>query len=62
MGVSIALIFLTYVSFGYIGPSFSAIQQQAQEDALREEYGMEPRERFTAKELEVPPSLRNATR
>lgn len=61
MGVSIAIIFLTYVWFGHVGPSFSATQQQAQEDALREQYGMEPREKVTGKELEVPPSLRNAT-
>lgn len=61
MGVSITIIFLTYVWFGHIGPSFSATQQQIQEDALREQYGMEPREKVTAEELEVPPSIRNAT-
>ncbi len=62
MGASIAIIFLTYVWFGHIGPSFSATQQQAQEDALREQYGMEPKEKTTQRELEIPPSLRNATR
>lgn len=61
MGVSLAIIILTYVWFGQIGPSFSAGVQQDQEDTLRKQYGMEPRERLTSKELEVPPSLRNAT-
>jgi len=61
MGVSLAAIILTYLWFGQIGPSFSAEVQQEQEDALREQYGMEPRERLTSKDLEVPPSLRNAT-
>lgn len=61
MGVSLAIIILTYIWFGNIGPSFSATQQQIQEDALREQYGMEPRERLTSKQLEIPPSLRNVT-
>lgn len=61
LGVSLAIIYLTYVWFGQTGPSFSASQQQAQEDALREQYGMEPRERINPRELETPPSLRNAT-
>lgn len=61
MGVSLAIIILTYVWFGHVGPSFSASVQQDQEDALRKQYDMEPRERLTSKELEVPPSLRNAT-
>lgn len=61
MGVSFAIIFLTYVWFGHMGPSFSTAQQQKQEDALREEYGMPPREKFTNEQLERPPSLRNLT-
>jgi hypothetical protein len=61
MGLSLAIIILTYLWFGHAGPSFSAGVQQDQEDALREQYGLEPRERLTSKDLEVPPSLRNAT-
>jgi hypothetical protein len=61
MGVSLAAIMLAYLWFGNIGPSFSAGVQQDQEDTLRKQYGMEPRERLTSKELEVPPSIRNAT-
>ncbi|MEM3160075.1 MAG: hypothetical protein QXJ74_04755 [Nitrososphaera sp.] len=61
MGLSLATIILVYLWFGHIGPSFSAERQQEQEDELREQYGMEPRERFTSKELEIPPSLRNVT-
>ncbi|HEX6067559.1 MAG TPA: hypothetical protein VFZ05_02055 [Nitrososphaera sp.] len=61
MGVSLVAIIPTYLWFGQIGPSFSTGVQQEQEDALREQYGMEPRERLTSKDLEVPPSLRNAT-
>lgn len=61
MGISIATVILLYLWFGHIGPSFSSGVQQNQEDALRKQYGMSPREHFTAKQLETPPSLRNLT-
>jgi len=61
MGVSLAVIVMTYIWFGHIGPEFSATRQQEQEDVLREQYDMPQREQLTAKQLEIPPSLRNAT-
>ncbi|MEW5841569.1 hypothetical protein [Nitrososphaera sp.] len=59
MGVSLAIIFLMWAFFGYIGPKFSEevmLEQQAQ---LREQYGFPPAEKITAQQAQTPPSLRH---
>ena len=59
MGVSLAIIFLLWVWFGYIGPTFSEEVLLDQQAGLREQYGFEPLPEITAEEAQVPPSLRN---
>jgi hypothetical protein len=62
MGLSLVAIILCYVSFGHIGPGFSAdllVQQQA---ALRKQFGLPAQPVITNEtELLVPPSLRNSS-
>lgn len=62
MGVSIAIVIILWVWFGYVGPSFSSTQMLQQQDQLIKQYGLPPREKFTKEQLEIPPSLRNLTK
>lgn len=59
MGISLAIIFLLWVWFGYIGPKFSDGVLIEQQEALREQYGFEPLPHITPEEAQIPPSLRN---
>jgi hypothetical protein len=59
MGISLAIIFLLWVWFGYIGPSFSDEVLLNQQATLREQYGFEPLPETTLEEGQIPPSLRN---
>jgi hypothetical protein len=60
MGISLAIVIVLYVWFGYLGPSFSEdvlVQQQAN---LRERFDLPPQEVITDPEvLLTPPSLRD---
>ncbi len=59
MGMSLAIIFLLWMWFGYIGPKFSDEVLLDQQAALREQYGFEPLPDITPEEAQIPPSLRN---
>lgn len=59
MGISLAIIFLLWVGFGYIGPKFSDGVLLEQQAVLREQYGFDPLPEITPEEAQVPPSLRN---
>jgi hypothetical protein len=59
MGISLAIVIILWVWFGYIGPTFSDEVLRQQQADLREEYGFEPIPELTPKEAETPPSLRN---
>ncbi|MGI0020400.1 MAG: hypothetical protein ACREAY_08000 [Nitrososphaera sp.] len=61
MGLSLAVIILMWVWFGHIGPRFSDEVMLNQQDTLRDQYGLPPAPEVTAKEAQIPPSLRNAT-
>lgn len=61
MGISLAIVILLWIWFGHIGPTFSSTQMLNQQDILRSQYGLPPREKFTKEQLEIPPSLRNIT-
>jgi hypothetical protein len=60
MGISLAIVIVLYVWFGYLGPSFSEdvlVQQQAN---LRERFDLPPQEVIKDPEvLLTPPSLRD---
>jgi hypothetical protein len=59
MGISLAIVILLYVWFGYIGPSFSEDVLTKQQTELRERYDLPPQEAITDPEvLQTPPSLR----
>lgn len=59
MGVSLAIIFLLWMWFGYIGPKFSDEVLLEQQAMLREQYGFEALPEITPEEAQIPPSLRN---
>jgi hypothetical protein len=59
MGISLAIIILLWVGFGYIGPKFSDEVLRDQQTMLRDEYGLPPAPVVTEEEAEIPPSLRN---
>jgi hypothetical protein len=61
MGVSLAVIVIIYISFGYIGPSFSTGVMEQQQEELRERYGLPPLPPVSPEEAEIPPSLRGIT-
>jgi hypothetical protein len=61
MGVSLAAIVIIYISFGYIGPSFSTGVMEQQQEELRERYGLPPLPPVSPEEAEIPPSLRDIT-
>lgn len=58
MGISLAIVIILWVWFGYIGPAFSDDVMRQQQATLRDQYGFEPLEQLTKEELETPPSLR----
>ncbi len=58
MGISLAIIFLLWMWFGYIGPKFSDEVMLEQQETLREQYGLPPLEQITPEEAQIPPSLR----
>jgi hypothetical protein len=61
MGVSLAAIVIIYISFGYIGPSFSTGVMEQQQEELRERYGLPSLPPVSPEEAEIPPSLRDIT-
>ena len=58
MGISLALVIVLWVWFGYIGPSFSSNRLLDQQKELREQYGLPPEAPVPKQLLEVPPSER----
>jgi hypothetical protein len=59
MGISLAIVIVLYVWFGYLGPSFSEDVLMKQQTDLREQYDLPPQEVITDPEvLLTPPSLR----
>lgn len=58
MGISLAIVFLLWMWFGYIGPKFSDEVMLEQQETLREQYGLPPLEQITPEEAQIPPSLR----
>ncbi len=58
MGISLAIVFLLWMWFGYIGPKFSEEEMLKQQASLREKYGLPPLEELTPEEAQIPPSLR----
>ena len=58
MGISLAIVFLLWMWFGHIGPSFSDDVLRDQQRVLRDQYGFEPLPDITSEEAEIPPSLR----
>ena len=62
MGISLAIVIVLYVWFGYIGPSFSEDVLIEQQTELREQYDLPPQEVITDPEvLQTPPSLRGVS-
>jgi hypothetical protein len=60
MGVSLAIIIVLYISFGWeAGSNFSDRVMKDQQEELREQYGLPPTEEITAQEAQIPPSLRD---
>jgi hypothetical protein len=59
MGISLAIVIVLYVWFGYLGPSFSEDVLIEQQTDLRMKYDLPPQEVITDPEvLLTPPSLR----
>jgi hypothetical protein len=59
MGISLAIVIVLYVWFGYVGPAFSEDILMKQQTDLRERYDLPPQEVITDPEvLQTPPSLR----
>jgi hypothetical protein len=59
MGVSLALVIVLWVGFGWIGPKFSDEVLREQQTMLRDQYGLEPLPTITEEEAQIPPSLRD---
>jgi hypothetical protein len=60
MGIAIVVIIIAYISFGHIGPKFSADLLVKQQASLRRQYSLPPKPVITNDtELLIPPSLRN---
>lgn len=58
MGISLAIVIVLYMWFGYIGPSFSSNRLLEQQSQLRVQYGLPPQPPVPKDMLEVPPSER----
>jgi plastocyanin len=61
MGISLAVIIILWIEFGYRGPVFSTQIMQQQQESLRKQYGLPPQPQLSPEMLEVPPSLRSIT-
>jgi plastocyanin len=61
MGVSLAIIIILYIEFGYRGSAFSTQIMQEQQESLRKQYGLPSLPQLSPQMLEVPPSLRDIT-
>ncbi|MGD1835488.1 MAG: hypothetical protein ACPKQO_07180 [Nitrososphaeraceae archaeon] len=59
MAISLFLVYVLWLSFGYIGPSFSDDILKEQQITLREKYNLPPAEIPDAAKAEIPPSLRD---
>jgi hypothetical protein len=60
MGLALVVIIIAYVSFGHIGPKFSADLLVKQQASLRRQYSLPPKPVITNDtELLIPPSLRS---
>jgi hypothetical protein len=59
MGISLAIVIVLWVWFGYIGPKFSNDVMREQQKELRQQYGFAPAPEITEEQARVPPSLRN---
>lgn len=59
MGVSLTLVIVLWVGFGWIGPKFSDEVLREQQTMLRDQYGLEPLPEITEEEAQIPPSLRD---
>jgi hypothetical protein len=60
MGVSLAIVILLYIWFGWMpGSNFSDDIMREQQADLREQYGLPPAEEIPPELLETPPSLRD---
>jgi hypothetical protein len=60
MGLALVVIIIAYVSFGHIGPKFSADLLVKQQASLRRQYSLPPKPVIrNDTELLIPPSLRN---
>ena len=58
MGISLAIVIVLWVWFGWIGPGFSDQVLRHQQKDLRDQYGFDPIKELTEKEAQTPPSLR----
>ena len=58
MGVSLAIVIVLWLWFGWIGPGFSDEVLRHQQTELRQQYGFEQIPELTEKEAQTPPSLR----
>lgn len=58
MGISLAIVIVLWVWFGWIGPTFSDEVLRNQQADLREQYGLEHIQPLTEEEAQTPPSLR----
>jgi plastocyanin len=61
MGISLAIIIILYIEFGYRGSAFSTQIMQEQQESLRKQYGLPSLPQLSPQTLEVPPSLRDIT-
>jgi hypothetical protein len=62
MGISLAIVIVLYVWFGYLGPTFSDDVLTEQQAELRKKYDLPPEEIITDPEvLLTPPSLRDVS-
>lgn len=60
MGVSLVAIIMAFITYGHIGPKFSADLLVKQQSILRKQYNLPPKPVITNDtELLIPPSLRN---
>jgi hypothetical protein len=63
MGLALVAIIIAYVSYGHIGPKFSADLLVKQQAYLRREYNLPPKPVITNDtQLLIPPSLRNISK
>ena len=59
MAISLFLVYVLWLSFGYIGPTFSDDILKEQQITLREKYNLPPAEIPDASQAEIPPSMRD---